>query len=96
MLRSKSAESWDTLAPSVDALTYKITVSDIEPLLKEFPGLPESEVENLRSAAEVSANKIEKDFVGTFGTLNKIDPAVFSAAVNAAIAKCQNWVDGLP
>lgn len=96
LLRSKSAESWDTLAPSVDALTYKITVSDIEPLLKEFPGLPESEVENLRSAAEVSANKIEKDFVGTFGTLNKIDPAVFSAAVNAAIAKCQNWVDGLP
>ena len=96
ILRSKSAASWDTLAPSVDALTYKVTVSDIEPLFKEFPGLPEGETENLRSAAEVSANKIEKDFVGTFGTGKKIDPTVFSPAVNAAIAKCQNWLDSLP
>jgi hypothetical protein len=96
VLRSKSAESWDTLAPSVDAISYKITISDIEPVLKEFPGLPEGEAENIRSAAEVSAAKIEKDFVATFGTGKKIDPTVFSAAVNAAIAKCQKWLDGLP
>jgi len=65
-------------------------------LLKDFPGLPEAEAENLRSAAEVSASRIQKDFVGTFGTGKKIAPAVFSTAVNAAIAKCQNWLDGLP
>lgn len=95
-LRSKSASSWETLAPKVDEISYRISTSDIEPLLKEFPGLPDGETENLRSAAEVSASRIQKDFVGTFGSGKKIDPAVFSAAINAAIAKCQKWLDSLP
>ena len=95
-LHSKAAANWDTLAPKVDELTYRISNSDIELLLKEFPGLPVGETENLRSAAEVSASRIEKDFVGTFGTGKRIDPAIFSAAVNAAIAKCQKWLDSLP
>ena len=49
LLHSKAAASWDTLAPMADALTYRVTVSDIDPLLKDFPGLPEAEVENIRS-----------------------------------------------
>ena len=96
LLHSKSAASWDTLAPKVDQLSYRISVADIGPLLSEFPGLPDAEVENLRSSAEVSANRIEKDFVGTFGTGKTIDPSVFSAAVAAAAAKCQKWFDSLP
>jgi hypothetical protein len=96
LLHSKSAANWDTLAPKVDELSYRITVSDIDPLLKEFPGLPDSEVENLRSAAEVSASRIQKDFVGTFGTGKTIDSGVFNAAVNGAIAKCEKWLDSLP
>jgi hypothetical protein len=96
LLHSKSAASWDTLAPKVDQLSYRISVADIGPLLTEFQGLPDAEVENLRSAAEVSANRIDKDFVGTFGTGKTIDPSVFSAAVAAAAAKCQKWFDSLP
>jgi hypothetical protein len=96
LLRSRSAASWETLAPKVDELSYKIMSTDISPLLTEFQGLSAGETENLRSAAEVSANRIEKDFVGTFGTGKTIDPAVFSTAVNGAIAKCQKWLDSLP
>jgi hypothetical protein len=80
----------------VDELNYRVAVSDIEPLLVEFPGLPDAEVENVRDAAEVSASRIQKDFAGTFGSAKQIDPSVFSAAVNAAAAKCQKWLDSLP
>jgi hypothetical protein len=96
LLHSKLAASWATLAPKVDELNYRVAVSDIEPLLVEFPGLPDAEVENVRDAAEVSASRIQKDFAGTFGSAKQIDPSVFSAAVNAAAAKCQKWLDSLP
>ena len=96
VLHSKSAASWETLAPKVDQLTYRISAADVGPLLTEFQGLPDAEVENLRSAAEVSANRIEKDFAATFGTGKQIDPSVFPAAVAAAAAKCQKWFDSLP
>lgn len=96
VLHSKSAASWETLAPKVDQLTYRISAADVGPLLTEFQGLPDAEVENLRSAAEVSANRIEKDFAVTFGTGKQIDPSVFPAAVAAAAAKCQKWFDSLP
>jgi len=96
LLHSKSAASWATLAPKVDELPYRVIVPDIAPVLAEFPGLPDSEVENVRDAAEVAASGIQKDFAATFGTSKPIDPAVFSTAVNAAIARCQSWLDSLP
>ena len=96
LLKSRSAESWETLAPKIDELTYRVSADDIGPLLAEFPDLPAGEVENLRSAAEVSANRIQKDLVKTFGTANRIDAAVFQQAVAAAAAKCQKWLDSLP
>ena len=96
LFRSKSASSWDTLAPKVDELNYKITATDMASLITEFPGLNDGEVELLRGGAEVSASRIQKDLVGTFGTRKRMDSAVFAAAVSGAIAKCQKWLDSLP
>jgi len=96
LLHSKFAGSWATLAPKVDELRYRVAVSDIGPLLKEFPGLTDDQIETARDTAEVSASRIQKDFVGTFGSTKQIDPSIFAAAVNGAIAKCQKWLDSLP
>jgi hypothetical protein len=96
LLRSKSAVSRELLGPKVDELNYKITLADVTPLLTEFQALPDAEAENMRSAAEASASRIQKDLAGTFGSGKAINSAVFAAAVNAAIAKCQKWLDSLP
>jgi len=96
LLKSSAASTPESLAIKTNELNYHITTSDLGSLLTEFPGLPEAEIENLRSAAEVSALDIQKDFRKTFGGQQPIDRAVFPDAVKAATVKCEKWIDFLP
>lgn len=96
LLHSKSAASSETFAAKVDELPYTISTADVAPLLAEFPGLPEGETENMRSAAEVSASDIEKAFRSTFGNGASIDQKVFADAVKGAIVRCEKWLNSLP
>lgn len=96
LLRSKSASLSETLAAKVEELPYAISEADIRPLAAEFPGLPPGEIENLRSAAEVSSSDIQKAFKGTFGRGTSIDQKAFADAVKGAIAKYEKWVNSLP
>jgi len=95
LFRSKSA-TYETLATKVDDLPYAISESDVSSLSAVFPGMPPAELENWRSAAEVSAHDIQKDLRKTFGEGSTIDPQVFSNAVKGAIAKCEKWLNALP
>jgi hypothetical protein len=96
LLHSKSAASSETFAAKVDQLPYAISTADVGPLTAEFPSFPESEVENLRSAAEVSSSYIQKAFKSTFGRGASIDQKVFPDAIKGAIAKCEKWLNSLP
>jgi hypothetical protein len=95
-LASPAAAKPDTLAARVGELSYRIAAADVRSLAAEFPGLPEAELENLRSAAEVSANDIQKAFQARFGKGAAMDQAVFADAVKAATAKCERWLNSLP
>jgi hypothetical protein len=96
LLHSKSAASSETFTAKVHALAYTISTADVAPLAAEFPGLPEGETENMRSAAEVSASDIQKAFRSTFGNGASIDQKVFADAVKGAIVRCEKWLNSLP
>lgn len=96
LFRSASAATQETLALKVDELTYKIYRSDVSELAAEFPGFPESEVENLRSAAQVASSEIQKSNRESFGKGSAIDPKIFGDAVKGMILRCENRLNTLP
>lgn len=96
LLRSGSVLGPRELAFKADQLSYKVTASDIVPLLAEFPGLSQSDIESIRFCAEASASSTQKDFKGVFGTANPIPRRDFSVAVDTAIKTYETWLNALP
>jgi hypothetical protein len=96
LLRSSAAASADLLGPKVDDLSSKVALSDVKALAVEFPGLSDGEIENARSAAEISAADLQKTFRNSFGRSAGLTPDVFPGAVKAAIAKCEGMLAVIP
>ena len=96
LLRSPAATTAGGLGAKLDNFPYKIELGDISMLANEFPGLSAAEMENLRSAAEVSASEVQKQFKSTFGSDSTFQPDAFNETVKQAIVKCERWIDSIP
>ncbi len=96
LLKSDAAASQATLSVKVERLSSLVSLDDLKPVTIDFPDLSANDLEHARSAAEVAAGDIQGDFKRNFGIGSKIPPALFNAAVKAAIAKCELLIEALP
>ena len=96
LLRSASALGPGEFALKADQLSYKVTVSDIAPLLADFPGLSPRDIESARFCAEASASTAQKDFRGVFGTVHPMPQREYSLAVDTAIKTYDKWLNAMP
>jgi hypothetical protein len=96
LLRSGSVSSPGEFAVKAEQLSFQVTAADIAPLLAEFPGLTQRDIESARFCAEASAGSTQNDFKGVFGTSRRVQGKDFSVAVETAIKTYERWLNAMP